>query len=245
MPFWRALFYWVWFIPLWNKLRADAMLITHAPKMVKSRLAWPLGWFLFFVCVITQFLSDIDESWILTSLLIAITIMPMVIVINTIKGNLDSSYVSNSRWLIRHTILTVLYCSNICLYTTSILLPNTHSVGCQWRQIWAKDIQFMKRNKVIDTNDDPVYFYSDAWLDLREDGNGFNKTQVFSYWKDASNDFNEIENIDVEFGSGNDNSIITVTLKDKTDFKLFVGNEGAGDRVFVKALNQQWKSLKN
>jgi len=109
MPFWRALFYWVWFIPLWNKLRADAMLITHAPKMVKSRLAWPLGWFLFFVCVITQFLSDIDESWILTSLLIAITIMPMVIVINTIKGNLDSSYVSNSRWLIRHTILTVLF----------------------------------------------------------------------------------------------------------------------------------------
>jgi hypothetical protein len=106
---------------------------------------------------------------------------------------------------------------------------------------------------LIPANEKIHYFYSDAYFDVRDDGNGFTDKRVFSYWQDDDDGFQKevvtfdaIANIEVQFSDDEyENTIITITRNDETDFMLFVSTIDEGDQLFVKELKKRWKKKRN
>jgi hypothetical protein len=97
-----------------------------------------------------------------------------------------------------------------------------------------------------------LYFYSDALIDIREDGNGLTDRHVFSYWKDEGDRFyydqaafEEIKDINVNWAkSWGENTTIDIVKNDGGSFILYVSNSEKRDRVFVAALKEKWNRSK-
>ena len=129
------------------------------------------------------------------------------------------------------------------------LIPSDSVV--KGERIMQHDVQYMHRKGIFPANEKLLYFYSDAFLTIRNDGNGFTENHVFSYWKEDNKlyiekaHFNAIEKIDVNYSKGElDNTIITITRKDNSSFPLYVSSMDALDKVFVKKLQNRWDKVK-
>ncbi|MGB0899099.1 MAG: hypothetical protein ACPGSN_07590, partial [Psychrobium sp.] len=115
--------------------------------------------------------------------------------------------------------------------------------------IWPKDIQFMRRNDVLKGDEIPQLFYSNATIDLSEDGNGFTQENVFSYWRDASKtftieraSFGDIKSIDFKKDSELVTTSITITRLDDTSFDLYVPSDKGDDKYFYQTLKELWQA---
>jgi len=109
----------------------------------------------------------------------------------------------------------------------------------------------MHRKGIFPANEKLLYFYSDAFLMIRNNGNGFTQNHVFSYWKEDNKlyiekaHFNTIQKIDVNYSKGEfENTIVTITRKDNSSFSLYVSSIDALDKVFVRQLQNRWNKVK-
>ena len=150
-------------------------------------------------------------------------------------------------------MLLVLFIAPILILAaigTSGFLPSDEVVTEDKLMNWDK--KFLYRKRVLPPTEEIIYFYSDASLSIRDDGNGFTKNRVFSFWMDENDtfliqsaSFDEVKSIDVEYNEkGGDNSFITITRHDDSDFVLFVSNVNGGDKRFAKKLLDTWEQQK-
>jgi hypothetical protein len=110
----------------------------------------------------------------------------------------------------------------------------------------------MQRQGILNADDNLIYFYSDAFIDIRKDGNGLTDRHVFSYWKDDENRFNyelatfeEIKDIQVNWSkTWGENTTIDIVRNDGSKFILYVSNSDRRDREFVAALKERWSRSK-
>jgi len=244
MPIARAIFNIFWYYPLYNRLVKDS-----ASRYQENRvLIKPLAILFALLYFIIGLLEGSDNLWFTALIILPLLLIPLVNYVNHININNPEAYSYNSRWLFRHTIFAMLFLPLI-LYssgTTLNILPSDKVVTGD--ALFNRDIKFLHRKGVFPSNENIIYFYSDALLNTLEDGNGFTDNHVFSFWKDDEKGFqfeNEalknIKKIDTVFSKDmTENTIITITRNDNSEFSLYVSRTDGLDKKFISTLTSRW-----
>jgi hypothetical protein len=116
------------------------------------------------------------------------------------------------------------------------------------RQVPSWDVKFMQRQGLIPGGSKLLYFYSDALLFNRNDGNGITGENVFSYWYDRNGEtflsqsirYEDIDDISVAYAkSTNENTVITINPKNGSSFILYASSAKGKDRLFVQAIRNR------
>jgi transglutaminase-like putative cysteine protease len=248
MPIARGFFAPLWFYPIFSTLKNDSVERFKENKVLLPSIAAIFA----FTYIALSILENISENVILASgfLILPLLFLPLIKYINSINVKENCAYEYNSRWHFRH-IVTVILC--IPLLALNIASETPFLPGDSIRtesEMLAGDLKFLYRQKILPVDEEINYFYSDAFFSMRSDGNGFTNNRVFSYWLDEQDifqkevvTFDKIKNIDVKYDKDPDNNtIITITRLDESDFLLFVSTVDGGDKVFVESLNLLWKN---
>ncbi|MCL2916082.1 DUF3857 domain-containing protein [Shewanella corallii] len=246
-PFVRALFGVFWLYPLYLTLKQ-----RHSDRNISfpvSTFVMGVLCFLFFVFNASHQLSE-KAGW-FSELLLPLCVLPLVLYVNQLNLGRREAIAHNSRPRARHIAIAIVTVPlAVFAVTQSIgLMPSERVV--KGDELWQRDISYMQRKQLFGANETPVLFYSDALFNVRDDGNGFTDTRVFSYWKDEgqfdsrSVPFEQVAEIEIEYAdSDNDNSVITITLEDQSYFLLFVPHAEEDDQRFYQQLNKSWQSSK-
>ncbi|MCG8426306.1 MAG: hypothetical protein MI754_02980, partial [Chromatiales bacterium] len=246
MPIARGFFYGFWYYPLWSKLKEDCDMRFENSHLPRKSLAILLA--LIFFAIL---LAGNADALLLPSLLFsALLVLPLANYILFINGSGSPALKKNSKWSFRHYLLALLSIPLCALSMGSEVgvMPNEAVVKGGW--ILDYDIKFMQRRGILKPNDEVDYFYSDAFMFVSDDGNGFTQRHVFSYWKDENDlfekeqaEYSEIQDIQVDWASEfGENSTVTIIRKDGSEFLLFVSNMDRKDKLFVRALKKRWQS---
>jgi transglutaminase-like putative cysteine protease len=246
MPSMRGLFYQFWYYPMYRRLSASAQLTKAGAAAPGKFQATALS--VAFFTVIT--LSAIVDTLALPLLLLsAILALPLLNMVNRINHETPAAIAYNSSWSFRHFLIAIIF---LPLFVFTLgpefgLLPSASVV--RGEKLLAHDIKFMQRAGIIHPGEKVEYFYSDALLMIRNDGNGFTARQVFSYWVDNNDYFNvdtvefdDIGDIKVTWASGfGDNTVVEVFRNDQSRVILYVSSIDSKDKLFVQHLMARWK----
>jgi hypothetical protein len=148
----------------------------------------------------------------------------------------------------RHFSLPLFYLAFIFIsYGGELYLtPSTQVISGD--KIWQHDIKTMTRQRIIKPNEKITLFYSAAYLFWGADGNGLTNEGVFSYWRESQSlqlekaTYDEISNIDTKWGEDDEETIITITRHDGSDFYLYLSSIEDGDHQFDEQLRQSWQA---
>ncbi|NVJ59532.1 MAG: DUF3857 and transglutaminase domain-containing protein [Gammaproteobacteria bacterium] len=242
----RAFFNLIWLYPLTKYLSSQSdgktnILIT--PVAATITFAYIFIWFGG---------TYLTGSRMLASCLLVFPIIPLAYVILKLNSDNNESIRFNSRWLPRHFILVIASTPAILMSFGSDfgLLPSDRVIP--GTKLLSHDVRYFKRQGIIKPGQTIRYFYSDAMLFLRDDGNGFTDKQVFSYWREDDKLnietalFEEIADLEVKYSDNNlENTIVTVKRKNGTEFLLFVSREKRLDKIFVNELRKLWEATKD
>ncbi|WP_428035712.1 DUF3857 domain-containing protein [Amphritea sp.] len=246
MPFVRGFFYYLWYIPLWKKLKQDSDQRFGKNHLPGTLVATCLG-LLFFITV----LAGNTGAFAFPSLLLsALLVLPLANYIHFINGSDSPDYRKHSRWCVRHYLLVVLSLPLCSLPIGGQMGFIPSEAVIKGSQLMNFNIKLMQRRGVLQPGDEIEYFYSDAFLFISEDGNGFTQRHVFSYWKNENDlfeqqqaSYDEIADIQVQWEKGfTGNTTVTIVRKDGTSFVLYVSTSDHKDRVFVNALLRNWNT---
>ncbi|MGI0117543.1 DUF3857 domain-containing transglutaminase family protein [Zooshikella sp. RANM57] len=191
----------------------------------------------------------LPAPWNFIALLSGVFLLPLVKQVNNYVKCFENDTQTNHEWRARHVLLTVVSCFFIMYQFATYLsfMPSSEVIAGD--QLWKKDLKFMHRNGLLRTDEKLLYFYSDGLFSFQEDGNAVTNKRVLSYWRDdltqqlnvETAGFNEIINIDVDRQLLKDNTIITVTRTDGSQFILFVSQKGRKDHFFTQKLLTLWQ----
>ncbi|MDH5353683.1 MAG: DUF3857 and transglutaminase domain-containing protein [Gammaproteobacteria bacterium] len=249
MPVFRSFFYLFWYYPLFTRLKAESDADGDSGVRVPGQKTAIMLAILFFLVVIA---TGIDSVYALPfELLSAVLALPLLHIINRVNRHELAAIAHNSVWRVRHYLLVILFIPlSLFLLGSEIgLLPSESVVAGD--RLLNRDIKFMQRKGIINPGDKVIYFYSDAFLNIRGDGNGLSDRHVFSYWLDDQDGFNqeiaeyeEITDIKVSWSeSFDENTTVEVFRADKSKLLLFLSNTDGKDKDFVKALMARWKNV--
>jgi hypothetical protein len=245
MPAMRGLFFQFWYYPMYRWLSASPQLAT-ADAVVPGKFQ-AAAFAIAFFAVIT--LSAAVDTLALPLLLVsAILALPLLSIINRINDENPAAIAHNSTWSFRHFLMVIIFLPML-VFTLGPglgLLPSASVVSGD--KLLTHDIKFMQRAGIIRPGEKIEYFYSDALLMIRNDGNGFTDRQVFSYWVDDNDNFNvdavkfgDIGDIEVTWASGfGDNTVVEVSRHDQSRMILYVSSIDGKDKVFVQHLKARW-----
>ena len=248
MPIIRGIFAPIWFYSLFLELREDSVSRYTNNKVLPSLVALIFAAAYIALYVTTALLDD--WTAVASSISTALLFIPLIKYINSINSEESDSYDYNSSWKLRHS-LSVITLLPLLIYTFAAetpLMPDTAVVTQS--QLMDRDLKFLYRNEIVPANEKIHYFYSDGFLSIREDGNGFTDNRVFSYWVNEDGSFesdvatyDEIKNIEVEYGSSEfSDTVITITKHDDSEFILFASTEDEKDKLFLRELSDLWKA---
>jgi hypothetical protein len=244
MPFWRALFAPIWFYPLYRDLKNDSrerygeVLLPAAPWIVLLLLLY----------IVLNVMESFDGIFELLSLLSVLSLLPFANYILHVNRDRPEVLRRHSRWRPRHYLMTAIAVALVAFNVGSLLcwIPGGEVIHGRRLPNWDK--KFLQRAGLLDADARLIYFYSDAFLFTRNDGNGVTDRSVFSYWRDEESGamqyraaaYEDIEDIRVDYAEiGSDNTVITVVPKNGSDFVLFVSGKNQKDRLFVKAIEDR------
>lgn len=244
MPFWRALFAPIWFYPLYRDLKSDSR--ERFGKVLLPAAPWVVLLLLLYIGL--NVMESFDDFFELLNLLSIICLLPFANYILHINRDRPEILRRHSRWRPRHYLMTVIAAGLVAFNVSSLLgwIPSGEVVRGRRLPNWDK--KFLQRTGLLEADARLIYFYSDAFLITRNDGNGVTDRNVFSYWRDEESGgmqyrvaaYEDIEDIRVNYADGgNDNTVITVVPKNGSTFVLFASCEKQKDRLFVKAIQDR------
>ncbi|WP_430460660.1 DUF3857 domain-containing transglutaminase family protein [Thalassolituus sp. LLYu03] len=234
----RAVFGILFFYPLYRRIGRDYNALGHQSFLTHGLVAGVLA-LLFAVASVTD---KIVNTVALPLLVPLIALLPALLLIN----HQNAAEPSRLRW--RHWLLACVSLPFLMLVIAQdlYLIPAGNVV--EGNVVSHSDRKFMARSGVLPADEHLLYFYSDAYLDIRQDGNGFTEDSVFSYWMEPDDRLSsrqvalsEVKDIRVTFAEQwNENTLITIVPDNGPEFVLYVGNTDKRDRLFVKELKAQW-----
>ncbi len=246
MPTARGIFNSFWYYPLYAELKKD-----NSQRFDKTHLPGkPFAVLYAGIFLLLGLFGDKGSFTILFLIFTAVLILPLANYINFINSS-SAAYAHNSRWSFRHYLLALISTPLLILTMGSEIGLTANDAVVSGNQVLSHNIKFMQRKGILGAEDNLVYFYSGAFLNIRDDGNGITDRHVFSYWKDDSGVFNyetarfdEIKDIKTTFSkSWRDDTVIDIIKNDGKKFILFVSNTDKKDRLFVKALMDRWEQV--
>lgn len=243
MPTARGIFSHFWYYPLYSDLRTDNTTRfdeSHLPEKLTA-VIYAAGFLL------VGLFSNSTSYTVLFLVFSALLILPLANYINFVNSN-NAAYAHNSKWSFRHYLLAGLSTPLLILTMGTEFGLTADEAAIPGNKVLSHNIKFMQRKGIMDSDDKLIYFYSDAFLNIRNDGNGFTDRHVFSYWKEDDEfyyetaSFNEIKDIKTNFSkSWSDDTVIDIIRNDDSKFILFISNSNKKDKVFVKELMKRWK----
>jgi len=248
MPFVRAFFCTFWYYPLYLSLSEDSTERFGENRVLTMPLA-VLFAALFLAVGFTANLEGIKS--IVATIAFPILVLPLLNYINHINSENPEAYAYHSRWRFRHTVLVLISLPIFLLGSAdeAKLLPSDAVV--KGDELMAYDLKYMHRHGMFPSEEKPLYFYSDAFFSVRDDGNGFTDHYVFSYWREngrltvEKEFFGNVSKIDVQYADETGgNTTVKIVRSDGSDFLLYVSSEKALDKIFVEKLRQQWDAVK-
>ena len=244
-PFWRAFFLPFWYFALYQDMRSD----SEKHEGVSSL---PPGYWMGILLLIYVGSSLADWSgtrwgWItLFNFLCFIPLVSYTLEKNRSRMDLVRHH---SRIRPRHVVLCLMMFPVLLhnLFVSFFWLPGNDVI--RGSDLPASNIQFLRKQGLIDKRSELIYFYSDAFWSFKQDGNGVTEKVVFSYWRDEKTgefnvrkaEYSDISDIEVAYGeSFFDTSVILVKLKIHPDFRLYAP---AGKGVDYKMVNEIRKRI--
>ena len=114
----------------------------------------------------------------------------------------------------------------------------------------AKDLEVLEKLKLLDEGEKIIYFYTQGVLSIREDGNFYTDRKVVSFKSDGDDGmyietagYDEIEELQPEFStSWLEESTVTVSRNDGSDFVLYMSPDEKESRKFYNRLLEEWKA---
>ena len=246
MPFGRALFNTLFFYSFNRYFKLDSEKRYGENNVYSSPLAA-------FLMVIYLFMSIVHNGpvYILALLIIPLLFVTYVDYINLINNQDSALYKYNTTWSWKHIPMVLFFTP---ILTVSVLgefylIPSSNVEKGQ--RIWSHDLRFMKREGILSAGEDIQYFFSNDFWSIRADGNGFSENNVFSYWNENDQlsiekaSFENIKDIAPQYGeSYGDDTIVTISRYDDTNFLLFLSGDKEKDRVFVSKMKEYWEASK-
>jgi hypothetical protein len=245
IPIARGIFNAFWYYTLWKELKQNSEKHLKHPYL-PSKLIAIIFSVLFFIAYLVSNEGSLTFVSILATPLLLIPLANYIIFVN---GENSPALETNSKWSLRHYLLALISLPSIVFIIGSDLSFFPDGKVVKGNKILEYNVKFMQRKGIINPGDSITYFYSDAFLFISDDGNGFTENNVFSYWKDEDGTFNqelaEFEDIhDIKVDWSNDSTdytTITILRKDGSDFLLFISNTDNKDKTFVNTLKERWK----
>jgi transglutaminase-like putative cysteine protease len=245
LPFFRALFSFLWFYPFYRRLvnGEESKDIILLPKAKWFAIALAVIYFLLVG------LSSLDDFGIFFEVLTVTICLFLVVHIAKIPQTNDLAFNHNSRWLFRHYLLVVVSLPIFLVVTGQGLglLPGSEVIS--GNRLYAHDVRFLKRHKIIPARAQVLYFYSTAALNFHDAGNGFTDKTVFSYWHDdegklaiKSVPFSKIDDISENKAVGIlEDKTLNLTDDEGDEFNLYLGNSDGKNKVFIQKILAQWQ----
>lgn len=235
-PFWRA-----FFTPLWVYSLSKRIYLGDK-KLLGISLA------------VTYFILSVlwklpDPYWLLSAFTF-VPLLPLVLAVDSLNRR-DGIIGLHYRKIGLKLALFCCLCAPIAVFSflsSLSIIPSTQVIGGE--RLYSFHEDFFGSIGALNEDEEVLYFYSAGFLSYKEDGNFFTDKRVVSYWTDPSlgdiyvdqANYSEIESIDTDFtDSYLEDSIITITRKDETQFSLYVSNELGRDHVFYEVLERRWR----
>lgn len=247
MPIARGIFSLFWYYPLFSHLVEDSKQ-RYAKNTIMPISVGVIAAILFFLTSC----SYESDNWYLAGIFVTpMLLFPLAQYITKLNGKSSAAYLDNSAWKIRHTVMSVLFIPWILFAIGTDLTIFPPGKVMTTEQIWQSNVDFMRENKIINSNEEVLMFYSDGTLSYEEDGNGFTSTKVFSYWEDGeelsieSADYTDIKDLKIIYGEElQQHTQITIELYDESYFLLFVSTVDKLDLTFYQSLRKNWYQAK-
>lgn len=244
MPFWRAFFAPIWFFPLYRNLKSDSR--ERFGKVLLPEVPWVI--LLLLLYIFLNVMGSLGDFFVLLRLLSVLCLLPFANYILHINRDRPEILRRHSEWRPRHYLMTAIAVALVTINVGSLLgwIPGGEVI--RGRRLPSWDKKFLQRAGLLDADARLIYFYSDAFLFTRNEGNGVTDRNVFSYWRDEEIGgmqyrvaaYEDIEDIRVNYADGgNDNTVITVVPKNGSTFVLFASGEKHKDRLFVQAIQDR------
>jgi hypothetical protein len=235
-PFWRAFFAPLWIYPLSKRIYAGEKKLLGVLLAVAYFLMsalWKLS----------------DPYWLLSSLTF-VSLLPLVFVVDSLN-RADGFVGLYYRKIGLKLALFCCLCTPIAIFSflsSFSIVPSTQVI--EGERLYSFHESFFESIGALHEDEKVLYFYSAGFLSYKEDGNFFTDRRVVSYWRDPGPgeihvdqaEYSDIQSIDPEFtDSYLEDSIVTITLKDDTQFSLYISNELGKDHVFYESLKHRWR----
>jgi hypothetical protein len=243
MPVARVIFLLFWYYPLYADLRRDSTL-----RFGRQHLPAPAaGVLLAAAFFVSQVIGSKTDYALLSTLAGLIFALPLANYINFANRDHAPALTHNSTWSLRHYAL-VLLCTPLLLFvggSESGILPGDSVIPGS--KLPDHNLKFLQRNDVVRPGDAIQYFYSDAFINIRDDGNGFSDRHVFSYWMDEdrfvleSATYDEIRDIKINWGRRYTLTTLEVIRDDGSSFTVYASTNEKQDKLFVNSLLERWK----
>lgn len=248
MPVARGIFLNFWYYELWKNLKKDSEQRFNQGCLPGSFMAVLLS-IMFLCCVIASNDSTLTIPFLLISVLL---VYPLANYILYINNQYTDAVSYHSAWGLRHYLLAVLSVP-LCMLTLGSevgVLPDESVI--KGDKLLDYNVKYMQRHGILKSSDQIAYFYSDAFLFIHDDGNGFTQRHVFSYWRGEDGtlkhevaEYDEIKDVLVSWEKGwGDNSTVTIVRHDDSEFVLYVSNSNRKDWVFINGLQKNWEKAR-
>ncbi|WP_163834344.1 DUF3857 domain-containing protein [Spartinivicinus ruber] len=170
--------------------------------------------------------------------------------INRLTTN-SNALQANSQWSYSHGILVLFFIAvfTINVGTTTYFFPNDQVI--KGNELWTDDYQFLRRAGALASNEQLLFFYSDGFASIQEQGSGITSKKVISYWRDELSNqlfvevakFNEIKAIDIEDTSDNYAEIV-ITRHDGSEFVFYIDQTNQDNKLFSTQLMEYWNTAR-
>jgi hypothetical protein len=241
MPFWRALFGILWFFPLLGEVDRA----TGRDRMAANGLLA-----LAYLALATAWRLP-DPYWLL-SLASPLCLLVLNRRIRDLPGQPREALRTQGRLTVAN-VLVVLLMSPLMVIaagSTLHLMPATQVV--EGGRLWSWQTDFLREAGLLDEGETVEYFYSEAFLSIREAGNIVTDQGLVAYFRDPESGeylggyayYEDIASIHAAYSDDPlDHSVIAVTDGDGATFELLASNEGGGDKVFVAGIRRHFPGV--
>ncbi len=245
MPLARAIFYPIWFFALFKRVREHAEEAGSQMALMSSGLA--------LLCFLGTWIASgmgTQTGLALPSIFLGLfSLLPLAAFVNRVAGEDSPAYAWHSRWRLTSVLPLVLVLPLAGLGVGSEMGFVASEKVIKGEELPRRDIVFMQRKNILRLDDNVLYFYSDAFISNRSDGNGFTNRHVFSYWKQdgefysALEDYDSIAQINVEYSeSWADNTVVEIVTDDEESFYLYFSAAEGLDKEAVERMQRLWRA---
>lgn len=242
MPLARAIFYPLWhysFLTSLNRTLESEALSNGAYRGVLAAIV-----------LIPGLMWKLPDPYWLVSMLTFIGFLPAL---QAIRGS-DSTGVARGRSFHPSNLIAYLVGGPLLAFTvmSSIgFLPSTMVVTGD--RLWNRDVAYLREAEILGPDEEIDYFYSGGFWSIEGDGQFISDEYVTTYYQDPNTGemyfnyarYSGIKDIDVVWAKSLlDSTVVEITADDDRQFELWLSSEARGDKRFVEAMMQNWRTAK-